>query len=502
MDRPIIFSDELPRSTIARRRRAGTLVRLAPGIYSQDTSTPAEEQVAANWAAIVAHEVPGAVIVDRSAVTGRPSDGWIFVDAGPGPALRPRRLPGLTIARRRGPGPLEGDMPLVEGLMLSSPERALADNSRPSRARSGPSATLNDDEMADWIDRLASTMGPVRLQRLRDGAEALAATTGTEQTIARVSELVGAALGSRSAKTGSGALSARQAGTPVDVRRVEMFDVVVEHLRSQAPSPLPAQPHGRRVHEPFFEAYFSNYIEGTQLTLDEAEAVMYRGQTLDREPADGHDVAATFALAADAAQANAAAGSADEFLDLLRHRHGILMAARPDKHPGDFKERGNQVGGYVFVRHDEVEGTLRAGWDRIDSLDDPYARALASMFVIAEVHPFDDGNGRVARLTMNGELSAAGEARIIVPSVYRGEYLSSLSAMSNNGRPDALSRVLGFAHRWTAQIDFSTMATAVRDLEATHAFVDGAIALEQGIKLRLISSVPAHELDIEHRSGT
>jgi hypothetical protein len=67
--------------------------------------------------------------------------------------------------------------------------------------------------------------------------------------------------------------------------------------------------------------------------------------------------------------------------------------------------------------------------------------------------------------------------------------------MSNNRRPDALTRVLGFAHRWTAQVDFSTMATAVRDLEATHAFVDGAQAIEQGIKLRLVSSVPAHEMD-------
>lgn len=275
-----------------------------------------------------------------------------------------------------------------------------------------------------------------------------------------------------------------------------MFDVLVDHLRAQAPVPLPAQPPELRTHEPFFEAYFSNFIEGTVLTLDEAEAVMYRGEDLERDPADGHDVAATFALTASSAEASAVPTSADEFLDLLRHRHRILMAARPDKHPGDFKTVGNQVGTYVFVQHDEVVGTLRAGWERIHSLDDPYARAIAAMFVVAEVHPFDDGNGRVARLTMNSELSAAGETRIIVPSVYRGEYLSSLSALSNNRRPDALSRVLGFAHRWTSQIDFSTLATSVRDLEATHAFVDSGKANELGIKLRLVSSVPAHELDL------
>jgi Fic family protein len=38
------------------------------------------------------------------------------------------------------------------------------------------------------------------------------------------------------------------------------------------------------------------------------------------------------------------------------------------------------------------------------------------MFLISEVHPFDDGNGRVARAFMNAELVAAGHCRILIPS--------------------------------------------------------------------------------------
>jgi fido (protein-threonine AMPylation protein) len=34
------------------------------------------------------------------------------------------------------------------------------------------------------------------------------------------------------------------------------------------------------------------------------------------------------------------------------------------------------------------------------------------MFLISEVHPFADGNGRIARIMMNAELVAAGEERI------------------------------------------------------------------------------------------
>jgi Fic family protein len=41
------------------------------------------------------------------------------------------------------------------------------------------------------------------------------------------------------------------------------------------------------------------------------------------------------------------------------------------------------------------------------------------MFLVAEVHAFSDGNGRLSRAMMNAELVSAGEQRIIVPPVYR-----------------------------------------------------------------------------------
>jgi Fic family protein len=44
------------------------------------------------------------------------------------------------------------------------------------------------------------------------------------------------------------------------------------------------------------------------------------------------------------------------------------------------------------------------------------------MFVVAEVHPFTDGNGRTARLAMNQFLTQAGLTRIIIPTVYRNDY--------------------------------------------------------------------------------
>jgi Fic family protein len=94
------------------------------------------------------------------------------------------------------------------------------------------------------------------------------------------------------------------------------------------------------------------------------------------------------------------------------------------------------------------------------------------MFVVSEVHPFADGNGRIARLLMNAELTAAGEQRIIVPSALRDDYLSGLRAMTHNALAATYLNVLGSLQRFTAEVDFSSRRAAELDLYRRHAFDD------------------------------
>jgi hypothetical protein len=62
--------------------------------------------------------------------------------------------------------------------------------------------------------------------------------------------------------------------------------------------------------------------------------------------------------------------------------------------PGRFKERPNQAGSYVFVAPRLVQGTLIEGFRRLADLPPGFPRAAYELFVVSEVHPYDDGNGR------------------------------------------------------------------------------------------------------------
>ncbi len=77
------------------------------------------------------------------------------------------------------------------------------------------------------------------------------------------------------------------------------------------------------------------------------------------------------------------------------------------------------------------------------------------MFLVSEVHPFADGNGRVARLMMNSELVARAEVRITIPTVYRNNYLAALRGVTHTRNFAGLAATLDFARRYTARSDFS-----------------------------------------------
>lgn len=108
------------------------------------------------------------------------------------------------------------------------------------------------------------------------------------------------------------------------------------------------------------------------------------------------------------------------------------------------------------------------------------------MFLVIEVHRLAVGNGRIARVMMNVELVAGGEERIVVPTVFRGNYFAALRALSRNGRAEPLVRVLDYGQRWTAAMDWRSLEVARRELGACNAFLDSDEAEAEGRRLRMV----------------
>src|SRR6201996_1677158 len=177
--RPAFPFDDLPEvflSNAAISRKVGAAVKaggarkLGPRLYTRNMAESLEQVARRNWHRIAAGYFPGAVVVDRSAFEARPcKDGSVFLDVGDQRSRREAlKLPGLTLRPRSGPGPVEGDMPFMDGLYFAGPARKFLDNMRPSRPRNGAAArTLSRAEVEVKLGHMVARRGKDSLDELR-----------------------------------------------------------------------------------------------------------------------------------------------------------------------------------------------------------------------------------------------------------------------------------------------------------------------------------------------
>lgn len=224
------------------------------------------------------------------------------------------------------------------------------------------------------------------------------------------------------------------------------------------------------VHFAFLESYFSNFIEGTEFDIAEARAFVLEGKPIEVRPKDSHDILGVFKQILHPGWVHQTLSSGEPVLEQLRARHADMMRERPEAGPGEFKDRENFAGNTAFVLPKHVRGTLIEGSKLLPSVPSGTARALLAMFLVSEVHPFMDGNGRLARLVMNAELSASGECRIIVPTLFREEYLDCLRVLTRDGTPVPFLAAMQLIHRWTAAFEYDDLDGVVAGMKACNAF--------------------------------
>lgn len=489
-----IFLAEDFTSTRARQRRVadGSIMPLARGVWTDAVGVAPDEVVAAKWQDIVGRLLPAAVISDRSAFTLRPIEGELFVSHS---RATPVRLPGLTVYpdgnknnRRDDDQPLD----LHGNLYASSTARALIDNAE-QRGRPGAvRRRLTREELHDQVVRIVTTSTPLQIRNImaavdRDVNKAAAAS---------IRVFIEAARGDRnSVDTTSRAMQAAQQRETFDAHRLARFRQFAADLSRQKLVQRYIENTSRLTYIAFYEAYFSNYIEGSTLSIEEAERVVFTGEDVGK-PEDAHDMRGTWQIVSDDTEMNHLPSDADEFMNMLRDRHRVVMAGRPDKRPGIWKKEANRAGATLFVDPSQVPGTLRAGWEEGQSLTDPFQRAVYMMFLVSEVHPFTDGNGRLARITMNGELTAAGQHRIIIPTILRTDYLSALTRSTADNGPDGLHRVLEHAQHWVSVGNFSTVQAGSQYCLLTGAMYESGVAERRGKYLKILRPGEVDELEI------
>ena len=197
--------------------------------------------------------------------------------------------------------------------------------------------------------------------------------------------------------------------------------------------------------------YHSNAIEGNSLTLDETRSLILHGLTAHGKPPrdhldiEGHDRAV---------KAVEAAVREEQVLTevFIRNLREVLLkepcevdAATPDGKPtkrlspvGAYKTVPNNVRTstsetYCYTPPEQTKPTMDDLIDRYTSQEakgeHPVIVDAAFHYRFVRMHPFNDGNGRMARLLMNLILIKHGYTVAIVPREDRNRYIRELERL-------------------------------------------------------------------------
>lgn len=188
-------------------------------------------------------------------------------------------------------------------------------------------------------------------------------------------------------------------------------------------------------HYCFWESYFSNYIEWTEMLVEEAEDIIKKWINANK-PKDSYDVLDNYTFIKElylVIQTNPrwfAINTADDFIKLVRSiHHKLTHNTLSDIQSWQFKTQWNKVGRYVFVLPKLVEWTLRYAYALSKWLDG-MGKAVFLHYAMTEIHPFADGNGRTSRIVLNAFLIHFWLHPIIITSKNREPYLNALSRAS------------------------------------------------------------------------
>lgn len=459
----LYFSKGQESKKLSRRYKKKGYLQIKKGIYI-DTNDENEiyKILESRWWEIADFIFDESVVVDRTAKELKPSNGRLYFVSEHYSARRIVEVGHLKFVLRPGDTSHGVEQFTIE-LGKSDTARMCLENLATTKGKN--KRTLGRKWLEEELSRIIAQRGEDSLNAVRDKAREIAPYLELEKEFEILDKTISAVLNTHPSK---GVLQTRigmaQAeGEPYDQNRLDLFDAFYGYLQTLELSEKPYTfENSSWRHVSFFESYFSNYIEGTEFTIEEAEEIVFEGNYIPLRNEDSHDVSAHMEICSDVAEMKKTPSSTEEFLRILKVRHQLLLAERPNKRPGQFKEKANKAGGTTFVEPKNLEGTLVQGFEIYKKLKGGFKKAAFMHFLISECHPFDDGNGRLSRIMMNAELTLDDQIKIIIPTVHRDSYLNGLRKVSRESKFRTIIKVLHQMQAYSSSFQWEDYAD-VRD---------------------------------------
>jgi Fic family protein len=241
--------------------------------------------------------------------------------------------------------------------------------------------------------------------------------------------------------------------TSIRAKKVEL-----DRLRVRAPNGLTNLEHSRDLEL----TYTSNAIEGNTLTAAETTLVIEQGITVAGKPLKDHLEAIDHYDAIRYVRELARRETPLTEMDIRGVHRLVVLRSRPDI-AGSYADQGRYVltdtGRHAFPSPAQVPALMGdfAAWLR--SAPDTPETAVRAHRDLVDIHPFNDGNGRTARLLMNLVLIRGSYPPVAVRPVDRPAYIRALQVIQAGLSSEDFDRLL--YQRLDATLEESL--TAVRD---------------------------------------
>ena len=480
MPQLIFAKDTAQAKQFSKAVTQGELKRIRQGIYTDAAWEDIPTLLHNKWYQIIVYLYPSAVVSHSTAVSLLPENKVVYITA-PVKIRKKIRISDLLTVEV-----LPGDVdnlkePFQPNSFRSSPTRYLLENLQISHKDVASPKSLGKKWVEQELCILLERYGEKELNRIRDEARDNYLVLKMEKEFQVLERLIGAILTTQSIEI----LSTERAiavakNEPFDPSRIKLFENMAKYLLRCDFISRPYQYNSSSWRNlSFFESYFSNYIEGTEFEIEEAEQIVFEKHEINNRHQDSHDISSVFDVVQDYTEMSTVPNNADELLALLIQRHSLIMDARPEKRPGQFKIKANKAGDTVFVLPEQVEGTFARAFPIYQSLPKGLARAIFMQFLVTECHAFDDGNGRLARIMMNAELVSAEEVKVIVPTVHRDSYLNGLRDATRNNKFRTITKVFSDLHGYTHSVEWGDYSEARTTLEThfAHKLPDQGVAV-------------------------